>query len=95
MDLKGIPACAFVNGTVTNPFLQVMKKMCGPALEPILKPCPFYGELKVMNITVDLRDFYYIFPEGTYKNIIKFHDDLDDNIITFTVISYLKSGMKN
>jgi len=95
MDLKNIAVCAFLNGTVTNPFLKVLKKMCGPALEPILKPCPYFGEMKLMNISVDLKDFYYIFPEGTYKNIIRIHDDLDDNILTLTVISYLKSGMKN
>jgi len=95
VDLKNIAACAFVNGSLTNPLISVLKKIGGKALEPVMKPCPYFGEVKVMNLTLDMNDFYYVFPEGTYKTKIKLHDDRDDNIFTFTAIAYLKSGMKN
>jgi len=94
MDLKGIPACAFVNGSATNPLLQILKRTTAN-LEPIMRPCPYFGELKLMNITSDLKELHYIYSEGTYRSRIKFYDNLDDNIYTLTVFNYMKSGMKN
>jgi len=94
MDLKNIAACAFVNGSLTNPLLQMLKRTT-KNLDEILKPCPYYGDLKVMNITADIKELHYIWPEGTYRSRIKFYDNLDGNIYTLTIFTYLKSGMKN
>jgi len=93
MDLKNIAACAFVNGSASNPLLQLLKRT-NENLEPIMRPCPYFGELKLLNITADIKELHYIYPEGTYKSIIKFYDNLDDNIYTLTIFTYMKSAMK-
>jgi len=95
IDVKKIPACAVVNGTVSNPLLQMLKNMAGPSLDPIFKPCPYFGEVKVMNITADLKELSYIYSEGTYKTILRFYDNLDENLLTLVLYAYVKSGLKN
>jgi len=73
--------------------IDMFKKIMGPNAASIFHPCPFHGDLKILNISANSREFFSVYPEGYYKSIIKFHDDVDENIFTLNVYSNVKSNL--
>lgn len=51
----------------------------------IIHPCPYFGMLKLTNMTIVPRQQVIQFPKGYYKSIIKLFDTKDDNIATATL----------
>jgi Protein of unknown function (DUF1091) len=83
--------CEFVNGTQSNLatkyFIDVFTKSFPPGF---IHPCPYFGEFKLNNISLNLVPQSMQFLTGTYKTNLRFYDDKDDNIITFMAITESK-----
>jgi Protein of unknown function (DUF1091) len=83
--------CEFVNGTqsnlVTKYFIGIFTKSLPPGF---VHPCPYSGEFKLNNISLNLVPESMQFLTGTYKSIMRYFDDKDDNIITVIAIVELK-----
>jgi Protein of unknown function (DUF1091) len=83
--------CEFLNGTQSSIarkyFLDMFKKSL-----PIgfLHPCPYFGEVKLINMPMNLVPQSTQFLTGTYRSFVKFYDDKDDNIIRLTTVSEAK-----
>jgi Protein of unknown function (DUF1091) len=83
--------CEFVNGTQSNLatkfFIDIFTKSLPPGF---VHPCPYSGELKLNNISMNLVPQSMQFLTGTYKANIRYFDDKDDNIITVIPIIEVK-----
>lgn len=79
--------CGYLNGTDSlNPIMKWAYNMMEQSLpKEIIHPCPYYGIIKLMNMTIVPRQQVIQFPKGYYKSIIKLFDTKDDNIATATL----------
>ncbi|CAH1733837.1 unnamed protein product [Chironomus riparius] len=73
--------CEFLNGTSANP---VFKWIVGfmKNFDQMLHACPYTGNLIFKDLSVDIKQFVSAFPSGVYMTIMKFFDDVDENIMT-------------
>jgi hypothetical protein len=79
--------CEFTNGTQTNLATKFTVDILSKSFPPgFLHPCPYFGEFKLNNISLNLTPELMQFLTGTYKSSMKYYDDKDDNIVTFEVI---------
>jgi Protein of unknown function (DUF1091) len=75
--------CEFVNGTDNNVATKYFIDLYSKSLPPgFVHPCPYFGEVKLNNISVNAAPQSIQFLTGIYKCKTRFFDDKDDNIIT-------------
>lgn len=87
-----INLCAFLNGTEnSNALANYLKKELEAALpKGFYHPCPYSGELKMMNVTIAFRPEVAMFLKGVYRSVMRFYDDQDQNIVTAITDTLLK-----
>jgi Protein of unknown function (DUF1091) len=75
--------CEFVNGTQSNLatkfFIDILAKSLPPGF---LHSCPYFGEFKLNNMSLNEVPQTMQFLTGTYRSIARIYDSKDDNIIT-------------
>lgn len=83
--------CGFLNGTskniATKWFFDIMTSSFPPGY---IHPCPYIGELKGTNLTLNVTPQTPQFLLGTYKALLRYFDDKDDNIISSLHVIDLK-----
>jgi len=92
--MKRIPACKFLNGTSNNIVMDLFIKITGETAGNLFHACPYYGEIKITNMTANSGQFFSLYSEGYYRTFLKFYDDVDDNLFTLNLYSDVKSDLK-
>jgi hypothetical protein len=81
-----INICEFLNGTDSNLLGRWFINTVSRTLpEGMLHPCPYTGEFKAPNISLDVSPEMAFFLVGQYRMRARMFDDEDDNIVTFLV----------
>lgn len=76
-----IDLCVYLNGT-DNPGMKWYLDFFSSRLpKGVLHPCPYFGVLKVSNLTFD-TELTNKLPSGQYFMKTRYFDDFDENIIT-------------
>lgn len=93
-DFKEIEICKILNNAKKSPipfFGIVLEYMRNEAFSEgnIFDGCDIIGEIKFVNLTMAKLSQMDVFPEGDY--FLKFHlfDEVDSNILNFTLFSHL------
>jgi Protein of unknown function (DUF1091) len=73
MKTKPIDWCQAMKAANINPLFKFIHAMLGDKLKRLLHPCPFFGNFKFYNVTIDQKATkeISIFPEGMYKLDVK------------------------
>jgi hypothetical protein len=81
-----VKMCRFLNGTENNPVADWFLDIVSDTLpEGFLHPCPYFGEFKMMNLTIKITPLAAQFLKGSYDTTARLFDKRDDNIITLKV----------
>lgn len=82
LDPKAIDWCQFIRGNKDNIFFKVSLGMVEKSIPHLIHECPYKGEIKALNLSIDTKMFGAVYPRGKYRNFWKVSDDIDSNIIT-------------
>jgi hypothetical protein len=87
----------FLNGTVNNVatkfFFDTFKSSLPLGL---IHPCPYFGEIKAYNLTLNAFSLAMQFMMGSYRAVARFYDEKDDNIFkTHLFVDMKQSHYKN
>jgi hypothetical protein len=78
--------CGFLNGTDEGPIVKWLVGMIRNSFpKNLLHPCPYIGEVKVYNLTMEVQPVLSQFLVGRYRSFFKIYDDQDDNILTMNL----------
>jgi hypothetical protein len=78
-----IKICKSLNGTDFNPAAKWLIDSISDSLPAgFLHPCPYFGEFKMLNVTLKVTPTAMQFLKGSYNTTVRFFDKKDDNIIT-------------
>jgi hypothetical protein len=79
-----INICKFLNGTDNNLIAKWLIDSASSSLPAgIIHHCPYFGEFKMLNVTLESTSMTLQFLKGSYTTIIRMFDKLDDNIATW------------
>jgi len=79
-----IDLCSFLNGTDKNNLLAnfLTKQLEESLPKGFFHPCPYSGELKLLNVTIAIAPETSMFLKGIYRMTSRFFDTEDENILT-------------
>jgi hypothetical protein len=73
-----------LNGSGTNPVAKMVLDAVADTVPPgIFHPCPYFGEFKVINVSLKTTDVFLQFLKGSYRTVSRWLNDDDENIISF------------
>jgi Protein of unknown function (DUF1091) len=83
--------CGFFNGTENNPVSKFFFYTIKDSLpKDIIHPCPLIGELKGYNMTLNSLPQALQLLMGSYRAVVRFYDEKDENIVTMNLFFDLK-----
>lgn len=59
--------CSFMNGDFQNAIHSMLIDMMKQSAPKFFHKCPYKGEIKVFNMTLDLEKLKFMFPSGIYR----------------------------
>lgn len=78
--------CGFLNGTDNNLAVKWVTDMISKTIpKDLLHPCPYIGEIKAYNCSLQIGPEMSVFFVGRYRTRARVFDDQDDNIFTVLV----------
>jgi hypothetical protein len=76
----------FLNGTENNIIAKWMIDSVAESLPAdLIHPCPYFGRLRMINITLDVTNIAMQFLKGSYITSVRLFDKKDENIVTFNL----------
>lgn len=85
LNIPDFEMCKVLNGLKQNSkFLETLLNVAKLVPGNLMKMCKGPGEIKYFNFTLINSTVTALFPNGNYKTIFKFYDDIDDNIMNTT-----------
>lgn len=87
--------CSFMNGTSDNILIKVTVDVIAKTATELIHACPYKGEVKGLNITLDTGKFGGIYPQGKYRTLFRLSDNVDPNIFTISYDYEIKSPFKS
>jgi Protein of unknown function (DUF1091) len=83
-----VEVCEFLNGTQNNPLMVwTFAAMEDSLPKGFIHPCPYSGHILLPNVTLAANTFTNQFLKGRYKGSTRLFDEIDDNILTFELVT--------
>lgn len=67
MRTEALNWCSFMNGDFQNVFHTMLVDIMRQSAPQLFHKCPYKGDIKVYNMTLDLDKLKFIFPSGIYR----------------------------
>ncbi|CAO1349163.1 unnamed protein product [Diamesa hyperborea] len=95
MNPAAINWCSLMNKTTENLFFKVTMEIVEKSIPELIHTCPYNGEIKALNMSLDPEKFGAVYPQGEYRNFWRVFDDKDSNIYSVTFITTMQSPIKS
>ena len=67
LQTEKLDYCSFINGDFQNIVHSMLIDTMKQSAPTFFHKCPYKGDIKVFNMTLDLEKFKFMFPAGIYR----------------------------